>query len=108
MNIIHKWIKALRSKKYKQGMGRLRCGDKFCCLGVLGDLLDPSAWDGNTLTHEDERYDCYLPESILKLRNQKAFSSMNDSRASFNTIASEVERMDKRGEITINTCPSVT
>ena len=29
-----KWVAALRSGKYKQGHGRLRDGDTFCCLGV--------------------------------------------------------------------------
>lgn len=37
-----RWIKALRSGKYKQGQGRLRQptpdGDEYCCLGVLCEL----------------------------------------------------------------------
>ena len=35
-----KWLEALESGKYKQGMGRLRCsGDnKYCCLGVLCEV----------------------------------------------------------------------
>jgi len=36
--IKNKWVKALRSGEYEQGEGRLRCGDKYCCLGVLTDL----------------------------------------------------------------------
>ena len=36
--IKEKWLKALRSGKYKQGKGELREGGKFCCLGVLCDL----------------------------------------------------------------------
>ena len=36
-----KWLEALRSGKYKQGQGRLRSRDnKFCCLGVLEDVLE--------------------------------------------------------------------
>jgi hypothetical protein len=32
-----KWLKALRSGRYKQGRGTLYCGNtkSFCCLGVL-------------------------------------------------------------------------
>lgn len=41
-----RWVRALRSGKYKQGTGQLRTADnKFCCLGVLTDLYikhDPS------------------------------------------------------------------
>jgi len=36
--IKQKWIKALRSGKYKQGIYELQNEDKFCCLGVLCDL----------------------------------------------------------------------
>ena len=32
------WADALESGKYKQGRGKLRRGDKFCCLGVLCNL----------------------------------------------------------------------
>lgn len=32
------WVEALRSGKYQQGRGELRCDDTFCCLGVLCDL----------------------------------------------------------------------
>lgn len=29
-----KWVKALRSKRYKQGTGMLCDGERYCCLGV--------------------------------------------------------------------------
>lgn len=32
------WIEALTSGEYEQGVGCLRRGDSFCCLGVLCDL----------------------------------------------------------------------
>lgn len=35
---IRKWIAALRSGTYKQGMGQLKNGDAYCCLGVACDL----------------------------------------------------------------------
>lgn len=37
-SIARQWAKALESGEYKQGIGRLRNGDKFCCLGVLCNL----------------------------------------------------------------------
>lgn len=39
------WVKALRSKQYQQGYGKLRpTANTFCCLGVLLDLLIPEGW----------------------------------------------------------------
>lgn len=43
-----RWVKALRSGKYKQGINKLKTHDgKYCCLGVLTDLYCKSkkrAW----------------------------------------------------------------
>lgn len=36
--IAKKWAAALRSGKYQQGVGGLKSGDAYCCLGVLCDL----------------------------------------------------------------------
>ncbi len=33
-----KWVSALRSNEYEQGVSRLKTGTVFCCLGVLCDL----------------------------------------------------------------------
>lgn len=44
------WVRALRSGKYeKQTDGYLRCGDAFCCLGVLCDLENPDGWKATDL-----------------------------------------------------------
>lgn len=40
-----KWLEALRSGRYEQGTGRLRSiVDKYCCLGVLEDVVNPEGW----------------------------------------------------------------
>lgn len=39
-----RWLEALRSGEYKQGRAYLRKDDKFCCLGVLCDLIDSTQW----------------------------------------------------------------
>lgn len=45
-----KWIEALTSGQYAQGEGKLHImamddePDKYCCLGVLCDVYDPSGW----------------------------------------------------------------
>lgn len=33
------WVAALRSGKYEQGRHQLRTGNRYCCLGVLCDVL---------------------------------------------------------------------
>lgn len=56
-----KWIKALKSGKYRQGTGRLYTKEtrSYCCLGVLGKVagkrLNNSKW-GNVLSlvNDDE------------------------------------------------------
>lgn len=40
-----KWEAALRSGRYKQGMGQLRSeAGRYCCIGVLCDVVDPTGW----------------------------------------------------------------
>jgi hypothetical protein len=39
-----RWLAALRSGEYKQGHGRLRIDDLYCCLGVACEVEDPSQW----------------------------------------------------------------
>lgn len=40
-----KWLRALRSGKYKQAKGVLRTEKGgFCCLGVLCDVVDKTQW----------------------------------------------------------------
>ena len=34
-----RWVEALRSGKFKQNIGALREGDKFCCLGVACEIF---------------------------------------------------------------------
>lgn len=36
--VMQKWVKALRSGKYKQGQGALNRDGEFCCLGVLCEV----------------------------------------------------------------------
>lgn len=58
-----KWLKALRSGRYEQGQGQLKTpSDKFCCLGVLCDILDPDYWDSADYFVADG----VLPEKFLE------------------------------------------
>lgn len=39
-----KWLKALRSREYKQAVGRLRTDSGYCCLGVACDISNLGMW----------------------------------------------------------------
>lgn len=39
------WVAALRSGKYKQGVGGLRRDDRFCCLGVLCEIAEVPSFE---------------------------------------------------------------
>jgi hypothetical protein len=112
-----KWLEALRSGKYKQGQRRLRTADKFCCLGVLCDVLDSSKWrnkweDSNVLLPRDvsravglgDRDDGEIPrEAVSDDERAKTWlwlhpvgpiplSVLNDSGFKFEEIAGLIER----------------
>ncbi len=40
------WISALRSGDYEQGIGSLKTGNNFCCMGVACDLYSKSVGRG--------------------------------------------------------------
>ena len=65
-----KWLKALRSGKYKQGRDALRIGNKFCCLGVLCDLVDSGPWVEAGDDFDDYYYYAYeyyfLPDKVVE------------------------------------------
>jgi hypothetical protein len=110
--LIKKWIKVLRSRKYKQGTGALRthgpteCSvDRFCCLGVLCDIIDPAGWEStryfkNYIVEYNSQEDCsesYLPPDYLKkiglTRNEEEqLIGMNDNGKKFHEIANYLEK----------------
>jgi hypothetical protein len=75
-----KWVKALRSGKYKKGVGQLAelitvpvedgweaddkvVGEKFCCLGVLCDLYDKEKKNKERSWNEEQGE---LPEEVME------------------------------------------
>ena len=68
-----KWVKALRSKEYKQGTGRLRNADtnEYCCLGVLCDISGLGNWkiglDGSYYKYEEHGRAGVLVPKLLKV-----------------------------------------
>lgn len=103
-NVKEKWVAALKSGDYKQGVGRLRDkDDHYCCLGVLCDVLgrkwvDPSEFrpsygivgEGTT-----ERY--VLPDTVLDRvamshSDENILIKLNDEGFDFNYIARWIEQ----------------
>lgn len=89
--LIQKWTDALESKKYKQGRNTLKCNDKYCCLGVLADIVIK---ENNLLI--DIQGECYLPEQVLEITDcfdQNRFANMNDIKGlSFKQIAKYIKK----------------
>ncbi len=50
-----KWVAALESGDYAQGQSYLQNNNKFCCLGVLCDVMAPEDWH----TPSDEGISCH-------------------------------------------------
>ena len=103
-----KWIEALRSGRYHQGQGYLRSVfqdpdgnrgdpalDKYCCLGVLCDLVDPSGWDAGG-SYYNKSY--MPPRDILVevgLRGEEAskLAEANDRWSTFGEIATLIDAL---------------
>jgi hypothetical protein len=99
-----KWVEALRSGKYKQGIGRLKGNDEFCCLGVLCDISGLSNWDAENRYLGDNSL---LPMQVVEWAGLDSYnprcpapnssgtlplSAFNDHRYSFIEIADLIER----------------
>lgn len=101
-----KWIKALRSGKYKQTYGTLRGKVGFCCLGVLCDIRNPKGWSvpkrngHNQVYYISKENNCIgmLSSKILKAiqmsqDQMEKLIKLNDSRKhNFKTIAKYIEK----------------
>lgn len=112
--IKEKWVAALRSGEYKQGIGRLcSINNEFCCLGVLTDLYHKEhniSWK-KPLLNSDSLFGVnesvsYLSNEVLawselKERNpivypgdvmyKDSLAVLNDNGHSFQEIANLIE-----------------
>ena len=89
-----RWLTALVSRKYKQGRSCLRTLDnKFCCYGVLLDLINNAEWISNIDEYSTpDEYSFHPPHNVLDKiginRNDVCiFSDMNDDGYKFYQIA---------------------
>lgn len=76
-----KWLKALRSRKYKQGKNLLRKDDEYCCLGVLCDLHSQehrNVWKPGTKQHPENCY-TYIEGWAMLPEVVRLWSGLNES-----------------------------
>lgn len=94
-----KWLKALRSGKYKQGRRQLHKNGYYCCLGVLCNIVAPEY---------DLAEKAYIPTDLLdKICNNNCstnpfyvnehgdniyLSVLNDDGVSFTEVANIIEK----------------
>lgn len=111
--LIEKWLEALESGEYKQGTGVLVEGlvdtennkhPKYCCLGVLCDVVVENHVLKIDMINLDERAQGALPTAVAKLaglntlgefntlvvyrgKRYSTLAQMNDGGVKFKTIA---------------------
>lgn len=108
-SVKRRWVKALRSGKYKQSDGQLcyteNDGSKsYCCLGVLCDIYNKDLWDGYDAFLGEESF---LPDEVKKwaglderdpvLSERSTITdgtaaNFNDAGRTFKQIATLIER----------------
>lgn len=99
-----KWVAALRSGSYRQGIGVLRntkdAEPVHCCLGVVCDIVDPAGWDDDDCHVLNAR--SFPSRRILEACGVSSDSTeddhpfwklvtLNDNGASFAVIADHIE-----------------
>jgi hypothetical protein len=92
-----KWVEALRSGEYRQTTGHLKTENGYCCLGVLADIVDSSAWHRRNGQWYWNTGECLLPYSTQDYLNigdaTDTLMDMNDSQdKSFDEIADYIEQ----------------
>jgi hypothetical protein len=97
VDVKKKWVAALRSGDYTQGHGCLRRDYKYCCLGVLCDVIDPGRWYGDSYMYGVERASAYLPNKLrenvsLSISHERILSQRNDLAQTFDEIAEYIEK----------------
>jgi hypothetical protein len=90
------WIEALKSGLYvQQHKCSLRTEDnRYCCLGVLADILNPNLWRYKPHCGEYRwaHNNAYLPNHVLDGDIQSKLAGINDGGTSFSEIADYIEQ----------------
>lgn len=96
-----RWLEALRSGRYRQGLGALRpSSTRFCCLGVLCDILEPEGWrQSSNMDFKHLEFNFMPGQSTYgkagmtgdEMGDMDTLSRMNDEGQSFEQIARWIE-----------------
>ena len=95
-NLKRKWLRALRSGRYKQGKYYLRTDDNtYCCLGVLADCIDNKCWSiadhKGHYAYKDKHGS--ISNRILSSKIQNELIDLNDGKCnSFTEIADYIKK----------------
>lgn len=94
-----KWIKALRSGRYKQATSSLRQEGAYCCLGVLANvagcrwLADEPILKGKAVGLRSDEGAYLSPVQFdISSRTQKKLAEFNDDGKTFDEIADYIEK----------------
>ena len=79
------WVDALRSGKYEQGKEILKRDGKYCCLGVLCDILCYDSSSRHTIR------DQWGESAYIGCVTQSLLAGMNDDGKTFEEIADYIE-----------------
>ena len=103
--LIKKWVKALRSEKYKQGIGKLYNSDNntFCCLGVLAHVSGLKKSEIHMSGRKHKSKTAHYNKKFIKKHNLEKLSTSelaatNDNGDSFKNIADYIEETYLGGE----------
>lgn len=91
-----KWIKALRSGKYKQTKNKLRNNGGFCCLGVLDEIFPKKQLSGGDFNFLENYERIGLHSSDGELLGDDGYyntslSFLNDNGFTFDEIADVIQ-----------------
>lgn len=92
--MVAKWVKALRSGKYKQTTGRLQDGKGYCCLGVACAITIPKSKQEKTrnkLKGLDLSGQIHCPKLLKKIVDEFRYKTdadliqLNDGKYIYNS-----------------------
>lgn len=93
--LLDRWLTALRSGDYDQGIGVLRdSANRYCCLGVLCDVSGYGTWDGAYRLDGKIRVAILVGtrfDEVLTRVGHRALTALNDRGLGFEVIADILE-----------------